>query len=251
MTDTERTSRIRVRAANEPPGQAVRARPRNSGARAAHGPPRHTGVHLIAADVHRRLRNKILTLEFKPGMRLVEEEISAFFDAGRTPVREALLRLQGEGLVSRDRGWIVQAADLANFRMIFEARMAIEGYATRLAAQNIGPEALVRLRELIERMEGTEILPRSEINRLNRAFHQAIVAASGNRLFIELHERTQYNYWNLRLPVVFMRDQLKVSAEQHRALLHALEARDGDAAERVTREHIRTTMEIVEQALAD
>lgn len=204
----------------------------------------------IASDVHDRLRTKILTLEFRPGTRLVEDDLTATFNAGRTPVREALLRLQGEGLVSRQRGWIVEATDPASFRSIFEARIAIEGYAARLAAERIGTDALARLAEL---MAGMEVLerPRSEINRLNRAFHVEIVKASGNALFVEMHERTQFQYWNLRLPVVFVREQLAVSTEQHRALYDALGKHDGERAERAARVHIEATMRIVGEALAD
>ena len=205
----------------------------------------------VAGDVHHRLRSKILTLELKPGSRLVEEEICALLGAGRTPVREALLRLEGERLVSRDRGWMVQGADPSAFKAIFEARMAIEGYATRLAAQNVTDEAIARLTTMVDAMDKTDLLPRSEINRINRAFHQAIVALSGNEFFIETHERTQFNYWNLRFPVVFMKDQLQESARQHRRILAALVARDGDDAEAAAREHIGATMRIVAEALED
>jgi len=205
----------------------------------------------VAGDVHHRLRSKILTLELKPGSRLVEEEICALLGAGRTPVREALLRLEGERLVSRDRGWMVQGADPSAFKAIFEARVAIEGYATRLAAHNVTDEAIARLITMVDAMDKTDLLPRSEINRINRAFHQAIVALSGNEFFIETHERTQFNYWNLRFPVVFMKDQLQESARQHRRILAALVARDGDDAEAAAREHIGATMRIVAEALED
>jgi DNA-binding GntR family transcriptional regulator len=205
----------------------------------------------IAGDVHHRLRSKILTLELKPGTRLVEEEVCTLLGAGRTPVREALLRLEGERLVSRDRGWMVQGADPGAFKAIFEARMAIEGYATRLAAQSVTDDDLVRLTAMVDEMDRSDVLPRSQLNRINRAFHQAIVALSGNEFFIETHERTQFNYWNLRFPVVFMRDQLLHSAQQHRRILAALVARDGDEAEAAAREHIGATMRIVAEALED
>lgn len=216
-------------------------------------PPRASarrGGDLIASSVHDRLRTKILTLELKPGTRLVEDELTATLQAGRTPVREALLRLQGEGLVSRDRGWIVEATDPANFRSIFEARIAIEGYAARLAAERIGDEALQRMTRLMEAMERTD-QTRAEVNRLNRAFHVEIVAASQNSLFAEMHERTQFQYWNLRLPVVFLKEQLAVSTEQHRRIYEALSLRDPALAEAAAREHIETTMRIVAEALDD
>src|SRR5579885_3866350 len=95
---------------------------------------KRTGADFIAADVHRTLRSKIITLELRPGTRLVEDEISANLKVGRTPVREALLRLQGEGLVSRDRGWIVQWTEPSSVPMVFERRAEIAGSSTRLAA---------------------------------------------------------------------------------------------------------------------
>jgi len=212
---------------------------------------KRTGTDLIAGDVHQKLRSKILTLEIKPGARLVEDEISAMLEAGRTPVREALLRLQGEGLVSRDRGWVVESTDPSSFRAIFESRIAIEGYATRLAAERATLGDLDGLQKLVDDMDHGESLPRSEINRLNQSFHRTIVALSDNPFFVELHERTQFQYWNLRLPVIFMKDQLGRSAEQHKAILGAMKDRDGALAERVTREHIQTTMDIVADALRD
>lgn len=212
---------------------------------------KRTGTDLIAGDVHQQLRSKILTLEIKPGARLVEDDISSMLEAGRTPVREALLRLQGEGLVSRDRGWVVESTDPSSFRTIFESRIAIEGYATRLAAERATLADLDGLQLLVDEMDRGEALPRSEINRLNQSFHRSIVALSANPFFVELHERTQFQYWNLRLPVIFMKDQLGRSAEQHKAILGAMKDRNGALAEQVTREHIETTMAIVADALRD
>jgi DNA-binding GntR family transcriptional regulator len=212
---------------------------------------KRTGTDLIAGDVFHKLRSKIITLEIKPGARLVEDEVCELLQAGRTPVREALLRLEGEGLVSRDRGWVVHATDPAHFRSIFETRMAIEGYATRLAAERATPEALADLDRLVAEMDRADDIPRSEVNRLNQEFHKRIVALSGNPIFIEMHERTQFRHWNLRLPVIFMKDQLARSTEQHKAILKALKDRNPEMAERVTRDHIESTMSIVAEALAD
>ena len=199
-------------------------------------------------DVHERLRTRILALELKPGTRLVEDELVASLNVGRTPVREALLRLQGEGLVSRERGWIVEAGEPGDFRSIFEARIAIEGYAARLAAARIDKAGLASLERLLAAMDQADI-SRAELNRLNRRFHVEIVAASANPLFVDAHQRTQFQYWNLRMPVVFMKEQLAQSTDQHRQIFQALKRKDGDHAERVAREHIQATMDIVADAL--
>lgn len=211
---------------------------------------KRTGTALLAADVHRALRTKIVSLEYKPGTRLVEDEISRELGVGRTPVREALLRLEGEGLVSRQRrGWIIEATDPANARFIFEARISVESYATRVAAERVNAKSIRRLGELVTRMDGLDSISRVELNRLDRRFHETIVAMSGNPLFVEMHERTQFHYWNLRLPVLFNKEQTLRSNEQHKGILAALKAEDGEKAERLAREHIETTFAIVRQAL--
>lgn len=211
---------------------------------------KRTGGDLLAADVHKTLRTKILSLEIKPRTRLVEDEISASLNVGRTPVREALLRLQGEGLVSRSRGWVVEEGDPADVQSIFESRMAIEGFGTRLAAGRVQPEGLAHLRSLVEQMENLDGISRVQLNQLNREFHETIVRQSQNAFFFEMHERTQFNYWNLRLPVLFTRDQVEGANRQHRDILAALEAHDEDEAEKQARLHITTTYDIVRDALA-
>jgi len=213
--------------------------------------PARPAAASIATDVYQQLRDRILSHEAKPGDRLVEDDICAQLSAGRTPVREALLRLQGEGLVSRSRGWMVGNGAPLAFRSIFEGRMAIEGYATRLAAERATPEDLAQLRELHAQMSAAESVSRSEASRLNRLFHRRLVALSDNLYFVEQHERTQFHYWSLRLPVIFAQDQLAHSNVQHADILAALEQRNGDLAERLTREHIATTMRIVADALEE
>lgn len=214
------------------------------------GAGKRTGTAQLADDVHRILRSRIITLQVKPGTRLVEDDISREIGVGRTPVREALLRLEGEGLVSRQRrGWIIEAIDPANARFIFEARISVESYATRVAAERGDAKSIRRLRELVAGMDDLDSISRAELNRLDRSFHETIVAMSGNPLFVEMHERTQFHYWNLRLPVLFNKEQTLRANEQHKGILAAIEAGNGAKAEKLAREHIEATYAIVTQAL--
>lgn len=211
---------------------------------------KRTGTALLAIDVHRLLRSKIISFEVRPGTRLVEDDISREIGVGRTPVREALLRLEGEGLVSRQRrGWIIEATDPANARFIFEARIAVESFATHVAVERRSAKAVKRLQDLVARMDGLDGISRAELNRLDRTFHETIVAMSGNPLFVEMHERTQFHYWNLRLPVFFNREQTLRANQQHKDILAAIVDGDGERAERLAREHIEATYTIVSQAL--
>ncbi|AEQ52367.1 GntR family transcriptional regulator [Pelagibacterium halotolerans] len=209
-----------------------------------------SGHALLAADVHALLRNRIISLEIKQGSRLVEDEISREINVGRTPVREALLRLEGEGLVSRQRrGWLIEATNPANARFIFETRISTESYATRLAAQRGSSQQKKRLISLMSKMDNYKEISRAELNRLDRTFHETIVAMAANPLLAEMHERTQFHYWNLRLPIFFNEEQTVASNAQHRSIFEALESGDPEAAEKAARDHIETTSNIVREAL--
>ncbi|VVE88680.1 GntR family transcriptional regulator [Pandoraea bronchicola] len=205
--------------------------------------------NLITGEVRTKIRSMILASELRPGQRLIEDDLIQRLGVGRTPVREALLILQGEGFIARNRGWEVQGVDHLQVHAIFESRVAIEAETARLAARKITPDACDALATLIEQMEPGGHLPRLALNRLNTEFHDLIVKAADNAVLAQFHERTQFYYWALRIPVMFSDEQLTATNAQHRELLAALRAHDEERAEQVARVHVETTMGIVEPAL--
>jgi DNA-binding GntR family transcriptional regulator len=203
----------------------------------------------IASDVRNRVRSMILGAELKPGQRLVEDDLCERLNVGRTPVREALLLLQGEGFLSRERGWIVETIDRSQVRAIFESRAAIEAATARLAARHADPDDIAELARLVEAMEPAEALKRGELNALNTQFHKRIVTASKNPLLQQVHERTQFHYWMLRVPILFSESEVRETNRQHRHILDALTRRDESDAEQAARNHVEATMAIVEPAI--
>jgi DNA-binding GntR family transcriptional regulator len=204
---------------------------------------------LLTGEVRAKIRSMILGSEFKPGQRLVEDELSETLKIGRTPVREALLLLQGEGFIERQRGWVVHEVDRSKVHEIFESRAVIEGSVARLAARRISKDMCARLDALVVQMEPGANMRRQELNRLNREFHGLIVDAAANSLLATFHERTQFYYWMLRIPVMFSDEQLTSTNQQHRQIVKALRRGDEDAADKAAREHVEATMRIVEPAL--
>lgn len=203
----------------------------------------------MASDVRNRLRSMILGAELKPGQRLVEDDLCERLGVGRTPVREALLLLQGEGFLSRERGWVVETVDRSQVRAIFESRAAIEAATARLAARHAEASELDAMAELVEAMEPGETLTRSELNSLNTQFHKTIIAASKNMFLAQFHERTLFHYWMLRVPILFSEAEVRETNLQHRRILAALVGRDEEEAERAARHHVEATMAIVEPAI--
>lgn len=203
---------------------------------------------LLADAVHERLRDAILMAELRPNHRLVEEDLAAWLEVSRTPIREALLRLRQEGLVIRSKGWLVRENSPADVVRLLEARCAIEGHAAALAAARITTVQLEGLRHLADQMERPGV-SRQKTNMLNNQFHEQVTDAAGNFLLSQFYRRTRTNYWNFAVPVVFHPDDDALVHSDHRALIAALEARDAGLSSHIATVHVQRTAEIVTHAL--
>lgn len=210
---------------------------------------REASTVTVAADrVHDHLRRAILSAEYRPNQRLVEQDLSVQLNVSRTPVREALLRLKQEGLVVQQKGWLVRDRAPEEILELLEARAELEAVAARLAARRIDPETLASLEDLAERMEQPD-LPRAQLNEWNDQFHDLITNASGNHVLIEASRGTRINYWKFSMPILFTTADLDHVNEEHRALMAALRDGDGDVAEAVARAHVARTGAIIGRAM--
>jgi DNA-binding GntR family transcriptional regulator len=199
--------------------------------------------------VYRALRQDILTLALPPGRMLVETQLAARFRVSKTPVREALVLLEQDGLVEiiPRRGILVTAITVRDVREMFELRMALEGAAAQLAAARITPEEIDRLEALVRRgreqlADGPPVRPtdRKVLHRLldtNREFHLAIARASANARLLRLVERTLDDMMRLIA--------IGYEVGQHADILVALRTGDGEQARAIMVNHVRTTLESV------
>lgn len=201
-----------------------------------------------AEATHTRLRDSILSGELRPRQRLVEVDLAELLGVSRTPVREALLRLRQEGLVSQKNGWFVRDLDPAEVLEFLEARALLESATAGLAAARRDDATIPRLRELLAQMDEPGI-SRVEINALNSRFHATITAASGNGVLTAFARSTDINYWNFATPVVFTEaDDRQVSLDHH-ALVDAVERGDHAEASRIALEHVHRTAAILARSL--
>lgn len=216
--------------------------------------------HGSSNGVLEKLRHLILTGEYAPNERLIEEQLAERLGVSRTPVRQALTMLEAEGLVEiiPNRGAMVCSFSVEEVWDIYDLRAVLEGYAARRAAERMEERDLNFMRDLATKMEDLAIGGahdhEEEIRRLvalNNEFHGTVVEASRNRRLKRLVQRT------VELPLVFKAffwytpHERAISNHYHRQLLRALESRDGERAEIIMREHIYEGRDFVIKALKE
>lgn len=202
------------------------------------------------------IREGILSGELARGQRLREEELALKVGVSRTPIREALRRLDAEGLVdfTPNRGARVTAWSERELEEVYEARALLESYGARLAATRVTADELARLDELTERMERLArkgSAAADELTVLNGEFHRAVVAAARNSQLETLVRGIMDVPLINRTFQLYSPQRLRASMFHHAELVEALRAADGEWAEAVMRAHILAARSTVIQAVRD
>lgn len=210
-------------------------------------PPLGRNASAGAADL---IRQAIVGGRVSPGQRLKEEELAQQLGISRTPVREALLVLQTEGLVeaSPNRGATVRKYELPDLEDMYELRALLEGNAARRAATRIDAHSLRRLHESCARFD--KLVGGSDLSSLvaeNALFHETILAAADSERLADMVRQV------IAMPLVYKSyfwyspEQAKASAHCHRQLTNALERHDPGRAESIMREHVYEAADVLAQ----
>ena len=201
-------------------------------------------VATISQPVYERVKHDIVTGALAPGEPLLETLLAERYAVSRTPIREALRQLDRDGLVERaGRSMRVRYFTPEQIYDIYEVRGILEGAAARAAAERRTPFDLDRLRDLLAHLEddGLDVEQRAS---LNRGFHAAIWRAGHNSILIEQIERLYLTSIGHMSTTLADDARWRNSLDEHRRLLDAIEAGDGDEAERLTLEHLRAARDI-------
>ncbi|WP_185640644.1 GntR family transcriptional regulator [Burkholderia sp. Bp9142] len=186
--------------------------------------------------VEDRVRRMILDTEIGPGERLTERWLEGQLQTSRTSVRAALLRLEGEGLVSRNgRGWIVPPIDVDEVQQLFGYREVLEVAAIRLGGSRASVAELATIQEILDSID-EECSP-EELGNAARQFHLKIGSLAKNKFI----ERGIADCMTQLLRVRWI--EIEASAEklsEHRAVLVALQKGQIDNAVELTKQHIST-----------
>ena len=194
----------------------------------------------LAEQVLERLENDILTGKYQRGEVLTELKLVSDLGVSRTPVREALHRLEQEHIIEiTQKGILVLGVTEQDLKDIFAIRLRIEGMASAFAVENMTPEQLNELKETLELQEfyvGKQDPER--IKTMDSKFHQLIYRYCGravlNDTLMPLHKKVQ----KYRRASVENNSRAQQSAREHRAIFEAIEARNAELAEKYTTEHI-------------
>jgi DNA-binding GntR family transcriptional regulator len=214
---------------------------------ARQGPAPEAGL-----DAYRHLREGITSGRFQPNERLIEANLTRLLGTGRTAVRAALVRLDQEGLVTREhnRGARVRLVSDIEALEIEEVRAALEGLLARQAAEKATAIHLHELKELLVAMRKRLVEDDSVgYTELNPLFHQVIWTAAGNttagRLVAALKsQRLRYQYQTMLQP-----GRTERSMREHEAIFSAISAHDPDTAEAAMREHLAEVLETLRWAM--
>ncbi len=191
------------------------------------------------------LKRRILELKIAPGMPMDETALSVTYGLSRTPLREVLQRLSGEGYVyiAANRGATVSSMDLGIMRSFFQTAPLIYVATSRLAAENAVTHQVVVLKKIQARFrKAVRQNATSDMSMFNHNFHEVIGAMAGNpylspslnRLLID-HTRMSQRFYRPRKDPGFHR--VETACEQHDAMIAAIEARDPERSAELALQH--------------
>ena len=205
-----------------------------------------------AEQIYQRIKASILKGEMPPGEKLVINQLAAHYSTSAIPVREAVSRLEAENLVSvvPHTGVYVKGINLDSLRELYPLRGVLEGYAVRLAAEQLTPEDLIDLKARIEEMDKAVAAKDHQLmGRLNVQFHKSIYNKSGNQTLIDLID----DFWQktvlARLVFRFTPYRAKDSNREHRMIVEALESGNTKRAEKLIIRQSEKTLKLLDKSM--
>ena len=190
------------------------------------------------------LREAIIRGDLKPNEHLVETQLAQTLGVSRTPVREAIHRLETDGLARSlsNRSTVAAWYSLEDVKHIYSMRARVEGYAARLTAEKATDATLIKLDALSRKFAQASSKEQDE---LNRQFHKAIVQACRAERVIKVAMSLVEHSLMGRLYLLHTPDDRARSIQEHQAITRTLRKRDGAEAERLVKDHLEWARDIL------
>lgn len=202
----------------------------------------------LMLQAYNLLQKKIVSLDLKPGERLNINELAREMSLGRTPIREAMLKLEAENLIVIDKAIYVKHITLDDTKDLFEGLFVIERFAARLASQRITPEQLKEMKQVNQRIEDAiEKRNLLEMTFQNSNFHRLLAKASGNRYVSSIlatmeneGQRLAYlSYSREMLSDPHLTKHFELVRQHHKNIISFLENKQTEKLEKQIVEHVK------------
>ncbi|MFZ7121413.1 MAG: GntR family transcriptional regulator [Eubacteriaceae bacterium] len=194
------------------------------------------------------MREAIINGDFKPGQRLMEVQLAEQMGVSRTPVREAIRKLELEGLVIMvpRKGAYVAGISTEDVKEVVEIRSVLEGLAAKLAAQRGNEEDVEKLKEVLTNFEKAT-LDNNTIDLINydSDFHDIIYKAAKNSKLIQMINGLKEQVQRFRVAYFTQFQNVEILLKEHRKLLNAIVDKDADLARELAEKHIATTEKLI------
>lgn len=199
------------------------------------------------------IREAIITGELKPGERLMEVQLAAKMGVSRTPVREAIRKLELEGLVNMlpRKGAHVANLSVKNIMDVLEVRASLDSLATELAAARMTPDELAELKQVQAQFVGS--VEKDHLQGLIKKdieFHEVIYRASRNEKLIQIANNLREQV--LRFRIIYLKDHgnPREVMKEHDEIIEAIISKDGEKAQTAAKNHIRKQEQAIIKAVA-
>jgi DNA-binding GntR family transcriptional regulator len=202
-----------------------------------------------AEKAYTQIKGKIITAEMPPGSVINEAQLMEEFALGRTPIREAIKQLQSENLVmvTPRKGMYVTDIAVTDLLQIFEVRVELESFATKLAVERISEHELAELQDLAKAYQEADPSIKETLIKLDGEFHALIAKATHNKFLIKEIE----HYYNLSLRIWYIAltyaKPEDIDVDAHIEILEAIQAQEAEKAGLRMREHIQNFHKTIKQ----
>lgn len=199
------------------------------------------------------IRDAILKGTLKPGERVSEPDLAERFGISRTPIREAFRQLESEGYlqVIPRKGAVVASLSERDVEEFYAIKIILEGFAARMAAENLTDKDIERLEAINEKLE--QIAKEGDIKtffRVHNEFHEVFIKAAGNEKLYEMINQLVMKFKRLRLASLSQPGRMEISVEEHRNMIQAFKNHDGDKADSLVRHAATIGADVLIQSMS-
>jgi len=197
-------------------------------------------VRLASEKAYHLIKDKIITLELAPSTVIDEQALMKELGLGRTPIREALQRLNAEGLVHivPRRGMFVTDISITDLQKVFEVRTVLAGFSARLAAQRATTDQIAQMEQVLHGLEQVQSGDYKLLIDIDRRFQRLLYQAAGNEILAESLDHLYDLSLRIWYLVLHQLGDVRDAIEEHQQVAEALKARDGARAEALIQQHI-------------